>query len=55
MGNRDKGRPKNTWRLKLEMECKKLGRECRDLEKMIFERRAWKSLVSVLCFPRGEG
>lgn len=54
-GNRSKGRPRNTWRRELEMECKKTGREWRDLERMALDRRAWKALVADLCFPRGEG
>ena len=46
-GNRVRGRPSNTWRRELETECKKMGREWRDLERM--------ALVADLCFPRGEG
>uniref|UniRef100_A0A0B7ABQ9 Uncharacterized protein n=1 Tax=Arion vulgaris TaxID=1028688 RepID=A0A0B7ABQ9_9EUPU len=37
-GNRGKGRSKNTWRWALEIDCKKMGRQWIDLEKIVLDR-----------------
>uniref|UniRef100_A0A0B6Y9M6 Uncharacterized protein n=1 Tax=Arion vulgaris TaxID=1028688 RepID=A0A0B6Y9M6_9EUPU len=43
-----------TWRWEFKPEYKKTEREWIDLEKMVMDRRALKTLVADLCLPMDE-
>lgn len=50
-GNRELGRPKNTWRRAVEKEMKEHKFTWGELEKGAQARGKWRSLVLALCAP----
>jgi hypothetical protein len=48
-GELKKGRPRNTWRRKMESKIKRTRKTWMDLEKTALDRRAWKDVVVDLC------
>ncbi|VDO83335.1 unnamed protein product [Schistosoma margrebowiei] len=48
-GHRKSGRPKNTLHREMEIDMKKMNKNCMELEKKAEDRASWKMLVGGLC------
>ena len=48
-GRRRKGRPKNTWKRDLEADCREMGYNWSQAERLAHDRTRWRAAVDGLC------
>ena len=53
-GYRRRGRPKKTWRRKIEYEIRNTGRSWNEVKGIVGDRNAWKLFVDALCSTRSK-